>query len=189
MDVIKLSKLYEGNYRISSYYGPRVLGNGEANFHKGIDYVGVDSKNIIAPTSGKIITSQITKDRTNRTWEWGNYVKMDDLNGFYLFFCHLSKRLVKAGQIVNKGQLIGIEGDTGYTTGRHLHFEVRRKSDNVSIDPHEYFEILAEWEKSQVEVAKKTVQEKTGFDSNTMEYLSNHPYSDALFLKLAKAMK
>lgn len=182
-------KLYDGSYRVSSKYGPRILSNGDSNFHKGIDYVGIDSKNIIAPTNGKIISSKIVTDRNNLTWEWGNYVKMDDLNGFYLFFCHLSKRLVKVGEIVAKGQLIGIEGKTGYATGSHLHFEVRRKNDNISIDPNEYFKILADWEQAQVEAAKKLVQEKTGFDNNTMEYLSKHPYPDALFLKLANAMK
>lgn len=181
--------LYQGNYRLSSGYGPRILSNGDSNFHKGIDYVGIDNKNIIAPTNGKIITSQIITDKNNLTWEWGNYVKMDDLNGFYLFFCHLSKRLVKAGDIVEKGALIGIEGQTGYAIGSHLHFEVRKKIDNISIDPNEYFKILADWERRQIEEAKKLVQEKTGFDNNTMEYLSKHPYPDALFLKLAKAIK
>ena len=170
----KLGKLYKGNYRISSNYGSRILGNGKVNFHKGIDYVGIDNKNIIAPTNGKIITSQIINDKNNLTWEWGNYIKMDDLNGFYLFFCHLSKRLVIASETVDKGRLIGIEGQTGYAFGSHLHFEVRRKKDNVSIDPNEYFKILADWEKAQVEGAKKIVQEKTGFDDNTMKYLSNH---------------
>ncbi len=182
-------KLYDGKYRVSSGYGPRVLSNGDTNFHKGIDYVGIDSKKIITPTNGRIITSQIITDRNNLTWEWGNYVKMDDLNGYFLFFCHLSERLVKAGDVVAKGHAVGIEGQTGYTTGSHLHFEVRRKSNNVSIDPNEYFEILANWEKSQLEAAMKLVQEKTGFDNNTMDYLSKHPYPDALFLKLANAMK
>jgi len=186
---VKKLKLYDGNYMVSSGYGPRKLDNGDSNFHKGIDYVGIDSKNIITPTNGKIVTSQIITDRNNLTWEWGNYVKMDDLNGFYLFFCHLSKRLVNTGETVAKGQLIGIEGQTGYTTGSHLHFEVRRKADNIAIDPNEYFKILAAWEQGQIDAAKKLVQEKTGFDNNTMEYLSKHPYPDALFLKLAKAMK
>jgi murein DD-endopeptidase MepM/ murein hydrolase activator NlpD len=176
-------KLYKGNYRISSPYGNRRLDNGDNRFHSGIDYVGTDSKEIIAPTNGRIVSSQIITDKNNPTWEWGNYVKMDDLNGFYLFFCHLSSRNVKAGQTVAKGQIIGLEGQTGYSLGSHLHFEVRRKSDGVSINPLDYFEILNEWELNHF---KKKVQNKYEFDDSTMEYLAKHPYAVSLFEKLLK---
>lgn len=172
-------KLYKGNYRISSPYGNRKLDNGDNRFHPGIDYVGINSKEIIAPTNGKIVSSQIITDKNNLTWEWGNYVKMDDLNGYYLFFCHLASRAVKAGQIVDKGQLIGIEGQTGYGFGSHLHFEVRRKNDGTVINPEQYAKILFDWYKNEV-------KKKYGFDDNTMEYLSKHPYPDALFEKLLK---
>lgn len=172
-------KLYKGNYRISSPYGNRKLDNGDNRFHSGIDYVGIDSKEIIAPTNGKIISSQIITDKSNPTWEWGNYVKMDDLNGYYLFFCHLSSRSVKVGQTVAKGQIIGTEGQTGYSFGSHLHFEVRRKRDGTIINPDQYFKILLDWYKNEV-------KKKFGFDDNTMNYLSKHPYPDALFEKLLK---
>jgi murein DD-endopeptidase MepM/ murein hydrolase activator NlpD len=172
-------KLYKGNYRISSPYGNRRLDNGDNRFHSGIDYVGIDSKEIIAPTNGKIISSQIITDKSNPTWEWGNYVKMDDLNGYYLFFCHLSNRNVRAGQTVAKGQVIGTEGQTGYSFGSHLHFEVRRKRDGATINPDQYFKILLDWYKNEV-------KKKFGFDDNTMNYLSKHPYPDALFEKLLK---
>lgn len=170
-------KLYKGNYRISSPYGNRKLDNGDNRFHSGIDYVGIDSKEIIAPTNGKIISSQIITDKSNPTWEWGNYVKMDDLNGYYLFFCHLSNRSVKVGQTVAKGQIIGTEGQTGYSFGSHLHFEVRRKKDGATINPEQYFKILFDWYKNEV-------KKKYGFDDNTMNYLAKHPYADALFEKL-----
>lgn len=175
-------KLYKGNYRISSPYGNRKLDNGDNRFHPGIDYVGIESKEIIAPTNGKIVSSQIITNKNNITWEFGNYVKMDDLNGYYLFFCHLESRAVKAGQTVAKGQIIGIEGYTGYVlpanaNGRHLHFEVRRKKDGATINPEQYFKILFDWYKNEV-------KKKFGFDDNTMNYLAKHPYADALFEKL-----
>lgn len=184
-----MGRLYAGNYRESSPFGTRVLANGESTHHNGIDYVGIDSKMVIAPTNGLIVTSQIITDRDNLTWEWGNYVKMDDFNGYFLFFCHLSRRLVRPGQVVNKGQEIGIEGATGYAFGSHLHFEVRRKVDNVVINPEEYFKVLEDWEKSQVDNLKKVVQQKTGFDDNTINYLSQHPYPYDLFNKLVMAME
>ncbi len=187
-----MSKLYQGEYKITSYFGPRVLPNGDRRVHKGIDCVGLSSKNVITPTNGKIVSSQIITEKNSPvwgdTWEWGNYVKMDDLNGFYLFFCHFASREVKAGQVVGKGQLVGVEGHTGYVLppdarGSHLHFEVRRKKDNVSIDPIEYFEILYQWELNNL---KKKVQAKYGFDDSTMEYLAKHPYTVDLFEKLLK---
>lgn len=181
LEVIKLSKLYEGNYRITSPFGPRNL-NGDTRPHKGIDCVGIESKNIVAPTNGKIVSSQIITNKSNPTWEWGNYVKMDDLNGYWLFFCHLANRSVKVGQTVEKGQIIGLEGQTGYSRGSHLHFEVRRKSDNVSIDPQEYFKILTEWELKHF---RKKTQERFGFDENTMKFFDGHLCPGALFERLA----
>lgn len=175
-----MSKLYEGEYKITSPFGPRNL-SGDTRPHKGIDCVGINSKNIIAPTNGMIVSSQIITNKSNPTWEWGNYVKMDDLNGFYLFFCHLATRRVKVGQTVDKGQLIGTEGATGYSFGGHLHFEVRRKSDNESINPQDYFRILSDWERNY---NKKQVKMRFNFDDNTIKFLEGHPYSDALFEKL-----
>ena len=178
-----MAKLYSGEYKITSWFGPRTLSNGDSRIHKGIDCVGINSKRIITPTNGRIVSSQMITDKSNLTWEWGNYVKMDDLNGYYLFFCHLASRAVRAGQTVDKGQFVGLEGQTGYSFGSHLHFEVRRKKDNVSIDPMDYFEILNEWELNHF---KKQVQSKYGFDDSTMEYLAKHPYAVSLFEKLLK---
>lgn len=177
-----MAKLYSGEYKITSWFGPRDL-NGDKRPHKGIDCVGTTSKNIIAPTNGRIITSTMITDKSNLTWEWGNYVKMDDLNGYYLFFCHLASRAVQAGQTVAKGQLIGVEGQTGYSFGSHLHFEVRKKSNNEAINPMDYFEILHNWELNHL---RKQVQNKYGFDNSTMEYLAKHPYAVSLFEKLLK---
>lgn len=182
--MIKL-ELYQGEYNVTSPFGSRILANGDKRFHKGIDCVGKVNKNIVAPTNGKIISSQIITDKSNPTWEWGNYIKMDDLNGYYLFFCHLDKRLVVANQIVKKGEVIGIEGKTGYSFGSHLHFEVRRKSDNVSIDPIEYQKILIDWEEKYLKTLIKKTQSRFNFNDNTMEFLKTHPYPYALFDRLA----
>lgn len=177
-----MDKIYLGEYKITSPYGERVLANGDNRFHKGEDHVGVINKTIVAPTSGKIVSSQIITNKTNPTWEWGNYVKMDDLNGYYLFFCHLASRIVKAGQSVKEGDPIGVEGNTGYSFGSHCHFEVRRKSDGETINPREYFKILDTWELSHY--INKTKQ-RFELDDSTMSFLSGHPYPKALFEKLS----
>lgn len=166
---------------MTSPFGPRIL-DGDDRFHWGEDHVGLNSKYIITPTNGKVISSQIIYSKTNKTWEWGNYVKVDDLNGYYLFFCHLSLRLVKVGQSLGKGQIVGIEGTTGYSKGSHLHFEVRRKSDGVSIDPQEYFKILTDWELCDY---RKKTQQRFDLSNETMEYFDKHPYPLSLYEKLA----
>ncbi len=62
-------------------------------------------------------------------WGWGggygNYVVIAHGNGFVTLYGHLSAISVSAGQAVGRGQVIGAEGSTGYSTGPHLHFEIR----------------------------------------------------------------
>lgn len=140
-----MSKLYDGEYIITSRFGPRDLENGDDRFHKGIDTVGIESKYVVSLTNGTVLSSKIVTDRNNKTWEWGNYIKISDGYGYNLFYCHLAERLVPNATKVRKGQRIGKEGKTGYSFGNHLHFEVRDK-DNNSIDPIEYFKILEERE-------------------------------------------
>lgn len=141
-------KLYDGEYKVTSWFGPRLLENGDKRFHKGIDCVGLTSKNVLSLCDSIVVSSQIILDKTNATWEWGNYIKLDDGFGYYPHYCHLSKRLVAKGDKVKKGQTLGIEGQTGYSFGSHLHFEVRNAK-GVSIDPQEYFAIVEEREKGR----------------------------------------
>jgi len=187
-----MNKIYNGEYKITSPFGPRNL-NGDTRPHKGEDHVGITNKMVVTPTNGKVISSILITDKSNPTWEWGNYIKIDDLNGFYLFFCHLDKRMVNVGEVIKEGQTIGIEGQTGYSFGSHCHFEVRRKSDNVSIDPREYFKILVDWEeknkKLTVTKATEIVQNKAGLGDATINYLLKYQYGADLMIKLADSMK
>lgn len=134
-------KIYDGEYKVTSWFGPRLLPNGDKRPHKGIDYVGLTSKNILAVCDGNVVSSQIITDKSNVTWEYGNYIIVNDGYGYTYRCCHLEKRLISKGDKVKKGQVIGIEGQTGYSFGSHLHFEVRN-SNNEPINPMDYFEIL-----------------------------------------------
>lgn len=129
----KLFLPYKGRVKLTSPYGHRKL-NGVSDFHKGIDLVGLDSKEIIAPFEGKVTSSIIITDKDNLTWEWGNYVKIES-GLFAVFLCHMKERFVKVGDYVKVGQPIGIEGDTGYTFGAHCHFELRINKTTVDITP------------------------------------------------------
>ena len=125
---------YQGRIQFESRYGYREL-NGATDWHNGIDLVGLDSKIILAPCDGEVKTSTIILDKTNKTWEWGNYVRIDyDLN-CSVFLCHMSERFVQTGERVYRGQPIGIEGNTGYSFGSHCHFEVRKYGNPVNPCP------------------------------------------------------
>ena len=119
-----MNACFEGEFKVTSPYGWRTL-NGKRDNHKGIDLVGISSPTVFAPCDGVIGASTIVTDKSNRTWEWGNYVRVDGDDGKRYYYCHLSKRLVTVGRRVKAGDYLGIEGNTGYSFGSHCHFEVR----------------------------------------------------------------
>ena len=82
-----------------------------------------------------VASSQIVTNKNNRTWEWGNYVCIKTDAGQYHYYCHLASRAVKKGQRVNAGDKLGIMGNTGYSFGAHLHFEVRAADGKTKISP------------------------------------------------------
>lgn len=109
--------------------------------HKGIDLVGPGSTldYITAHSDGEVVAvvSHIdynTSKSGKRTY--GNYVKIRHDNGMYTLYAHMKYNSVnvKVGQRVSRGQVIGYMGNTGYSFGAHLHFEVRNENDQY-IDP------------------------------------------------------
>jgi hypothetical protein len=122
-----------GNVWMNSRYGTRTL-NGVQEFHKGVDLVGTE-KTIIAPCDGYIGWAGSINDKPSGglTWQWGNYVRLETSDGYMIYLCHMASVAVKAGQRVNAGDKLGMEGSTGYSTGSHCHFEVRYAG--KSIDP------------------------------------------------------
>lgn len=110
--------------------------------HKGGDYVALQDKNIYAPCDGEIGSS--TRVYTGKTAEWGNYVRFDfpyNAKYYSMFFCHLASRSVKKGQTIKRGDKLGIMGNTGKSTGPHLHLEIRLKGTSTTVDPFAFFGI------------------------------------------------
>lgn len=112
--------------------------------HKGIDMVGPNSTfdYVVAHSDGEVVAvvSHIdynTSKSGKRTY--GNYVKIRHDNGMYTLYAHMKYGSVevKVGQRVSKGQVLGYMGNTGYSFGAHLHFEVRNENDQY-IDPTQY---------------------------------------------------
>ena len=129
--------------RVASPYGIRTdpFTGERDSWHGGIDLVSDGSKIISAVIGGEVLRSRMVTDKSNRTWEWGNYVSVIGDDGFTYYYCHLASRLVAAGERVVAGQALGIEGSTGRSSGSHLHFEVRNASGS-SIDPTEILRIV-----------------------------------------------
>lgn len=109
---------------ITSAFGPRVI-DGVDEFHYGLDLVGQGDKHIVAPIDGIVVSSTMITDKSNLTWQWGNYVGIRGVDNNMYYMCHMASRAVKVGQTVSQGMIIGIEGNTGYSLGNHCHFEIR----------------------------------------------------------------
>ena len=109
--------------------------------HKGIDLVGPGSTldSIVAHSDGDVVAvvSNINYNTSSSGKRiYGNYVKIRHDNGMYTLYAHMKYGSinVKVGQRVTRGQEIGYMGNTGYSFGAHLHFEVRNEKDQY-IDP------------------------------------------------------
>lgn len=128
---------FKGKYKVTSGYKLP-----ERPAHKGIDMVGLDDKTVYAPCDGVIGASTIVTNKASITWEWGNYVRIDTSDGlWWSYFAHLETRFVTKGQKVKKGDKIGIMGNTGKSTGAHLHLEVRKKGTSIAVNPADVFDI------------------------------------------------
>ena len=117
--------------RITSPMGTRNTGiKGASTNHKGVDIGGVGyNTNILAAKAGVVITSKYSSS-------YGNYVVISHGKGNTTLYAHLSSRKVKEGDTVTQGQVIGISGSTGISSGPHLHYEITENG--VRVNPLDY---------------------------------------------------
>ena len=117
---------------ISTYFGYDAWRGGN---HYGIDVgnAGIGGKNIYAAQSGTVITAY-----GDGGWHggFGNYIIIDHGGGLSTVYAHCSAVTVSVGQTVNKGDVIGYVGTSGWSTGNHLHFETR--VDGTAVNPFSY---------------------------------------------------
>ncbi len=113
-------------YRISSYFGARKDPiTGADSYHTGIDLACPTGTPVKAAMSGTVAKAG---------WSnvFGNYVIIQHIDGYQTLYGHLSKIKTKKGSFVNQGELVGLVGNTGYSTGPHLHFTVYKNGKLVN---------------------------------------------------------
>ncbi len=163
--------------KVNSNFGTR--GKRRKVAHFGIDIDLEKGDTVVAAFDGMIRIAKKNKS-------YGNVVIIRHRNGLETYYAHLSKLLVKADQWVNAGDVIGLGGNTGHSTGSHLHFEIRYKglplnpndvidfandrlvSDTIVMTPNnfEYFDKVASG-RVRVSNVKKKVKSKSYFPTET----------------------
>lgn len=133
------TKLWTGKFiapnagRTSSPYGVRRYYNGEFAtdyYHRGLDYAGGYGSAVVAPAAGKVVLVGYEKKGFR---VHGNVVGVDHGQGLVSIFMHMSKISVEEGQMLAAGDDIGAIGNTGSSTGPHLHWGLYVNA--VSVDP------------------------------------------------------
>jgi murein DD-endopeptidase MepM/ murein hydrolase activator NlpD len=119
---------------ISMFFGQNINPfSGLYYVHKGIDISTYRSGDPIVTTAdGQVVTNEYAPD-------FGNYIVIRHKHGYYTRYAHLLSARVRLGQRVQQGEVIGYIGNTGLSTGPHLHYEVHIGSDVV--DPYKYMNI------------------------------------------------
>lgn len=129
--------------RITSNFGDR-----KSKYHYGIDIKLYKGDPVKSAFEGLVRIAQYSKS-------YGNVVVVRHPNGLETLYAHLSARKVKPGEYVQAGDIIGLGGNTGRSTGSHLHFECRYKGE--PINPND----IIDWEngilvKDELEISQKT---------------------------------
>jgi murein DD-endopeptidase MepM/ murein hydrolase activator NlpD len=118
--------------RLSSYYGYRMDPFYKVmKLHEGVDFSAPTGTDIYATGDG--VVKEVKKIKRG----YGNNILIDHGFGYETFYAHCNKILVKKGQKVKRGQIIGEVGNTGKSTAPHLHYEVRKNK--RPIDPINFF--------------------------------------------------
>ena len=157
---MKCRVLEKGNCEITQDYN-------ENHYANDIVGGGYTLDNVIAHTEGKVIILQDGYNNMPNSVgndSYGNFVKIEHKNGYATLYAHMQKGLlVKNGEYVKKGQVLGYMGNSGNANGAHLHFEVWK--DGIRINPTEYLDkdLFTETiEKSIEKLAREVIEGKYG---------------------------
>jgi murein DD-endopeptidase MepM/ murein hydrolase activator NlpD len=119
--------------QVTGSFGERIDPfNGEGAFHSGVDIASSYGTPVVAPADGVVML-------TETLGGYGKTIMVDHGNGISTRYGHLSGYAVTAGQHVHRGDVIGYVGESGRSTGPHLHYEVR--INNTPVNPYKYLRI------------------------------------------------
>ncbi|MDA3906758.1 MAG: M23 family metallopeptidase [Bacteroidales bacterium] len=118
--------------RISNFYGYRIHPIYKTKiFHQGVDFSAPIGTEVYAAGDG------IVSETSHSRYGYGNIIKIDHGYGYMSYYAHLDKITVSRRQKIKRGQIIGFVGNTGLSTGPHLHYEVHKNEKRVN--PIYYF--------------------------------------------------
>lgn len=124
---------------ITSRYGKRMDPlNKKKSIHEGVDIKGKRGEKIYATADGLV-------KRAFKNGGYGNYIEIDHQNGYFTAYAHMQSYTVSKGDKVRRGQLVGLVGNTGRSTGPHLHYEIRYKK--TPVNPVKYMQVVKLLEK------------------------------------------
>ena len=174
---------YNGKFRVTQQY--------KGSAHDGLDLVGIDSKEIHSTVNG-VVEKAGWENALNHKQGFGLYVRIKKNNSVdRYYFGHMSKVLVKKGQAVKIGDVIGIEGSTGKSTGSHCHYCARGNGSKSQIKdicaisgiPNKlgtyddgYAAKLAAQKKSVTEIAQEVIAGKWGNGAERKKRLTEAGY-------------
>ena len=119
--------------KVTGSFGERIDPfNGEGAFHSGVDISSPVGTEIIAPADGVVVLSDFSGG-------YGRCIEIDHGNGIRTRYGHLSGFAVTTGEAVRRGDVIGFVGDSGRSTGPHLHYEVR--INDTPVNPYKYLRV------------------------------------------------
>lgn len=125
-----------GSYRLSSTYGYRTDPvSGRSAFHEGVDFSMPVGNPIYVTGDGTVESVVINRSRIG----YGSYVMVDHGFGYKTRYAHMEDIAVKAGQTLKRGEIVGVSGNTGKSTGPHLHYEVIYRGRPVN--PYNYYDL------------------------------------------------
>jgi hypothetical protein len=128
-------------FLISPYFGEETITQGYSAGHQALDFGTLDYERVLAGADGTVGTVDWFNDNCHQSDNdqncgFGLYIRIDHANGYQTYYAHLSATAFgfsDAGAQVIRGQVIGTGGHTGWSTGPHLHFEVRLN--NTPVNP------------------------------------------------------
>ncbi|MDD5772540.1 MAG: M23 family metallopeptidase [bacterium] len=135
---VTTNRLWRGNFMMpvkgvitSPFYGFRSINNGAKFFHQGLDLACPEGTEVKASNDGEVVLTEKLISR-------GNTVIINHGQGIFSVYYHLSRIEVKEKDILKKGDLLGLSGMTGISTGPHLHWSIF--ANGVAVDPADWID-------------------------------------------------